>query len=186
MRTSRKPRRDRASRAALGRRAVTAAAVAAVPVVVAAPASAATRYPSTCPSPANAGDWTTNCWVGVSYDNFSASVLGVKVILDSNGDLTETRNSNFDSVTANDVKIYQSNQGIGIDGIVGHDTWNKMNTQLIYDVSRDGYNLYDAYGGVNLYVDRFRKHSASPTNWLVESFTYANFQCYMSYNNGSC
>jgi hypothetical protein len=105
----------------------------------AAPASADTLSPDGCRVKANGGsayrdgpNWGSNCQVGYGLlQHNNRMVLAVQSFLQSTTYYQGALDCEFGTQTYNAVKTFQRSVGLPADGVVGANTWKKMQSQLV-------------------------------------------------------
>jgi hypothetical protein len=116
----------------------------------AAPASADTLSPDGCRVRAR-GDlaykdgpnWGYNCRVGYGYlQHNNRMVLAVQSFLQSTTYYQGALDCEFGNQTYNAVKTFQRSVGLTADGVVGANTWKKMQSQLVLNGNTDTWYAY--------------------------------------------
>lgn len=116
-----------------GAAAVVAATVSAGTVAVSPPASAA-LYPSGCNSWATFAPLSDNCWLGKSssYINSNAGfIYGIQWAIGAADPNGAVYTSDFTAGVEKLVGAYQQSEGLGVDGIVGTNTWGHLHSDLL-------------------------------------------------------
>lgn len=154
------------------------------------PAAAETIYPSGCV--ANHADWSTNCWVGYSYDTYSSLVLAAQYELGAFGFNPGSKDCTYGSQTSGAVQRFQQEQGLSVDGVIGTNTWTHLNAKLGLEATQVNgsfyYFYYNAYADIARYVkiDQVVNGQLHVLGWGVyDPFTTPAGYFEMAPNNGS-
>lgn len=150
-------------------RSLLAASVAVVPAVVAVteqPAGAETAFPSGCNT--NNANWGTNCWVGAAYSSYSSYVLAVQEELDDFNYSPGFKDCTYGGQTSAAIQRFQAANGLSVDGVVGTNSWTKLNSKLGVDGQVPHGSFVYTYYHANAAHLRFLKISGGGTNaWFV-------------------
>jgi Putative peptidoglycan binding domain len=101
-------------------------------------------------APAN---WKPNCWLGESYINNAVYVAGIQVIDGDEGFNNGGRDGQFGPNTQTGVEEFQRAAEIGVDGIVGPQTWTTYGKALYWEYDGSNYWAYN----VGTDIARFTK-----------------------------
>lgn len=141
--------------------------------------STAFARPNACNTTAT-GSWSNNC---TTYEtNISNFVVAIQTAVNESGTTfnghtcsTGGIDGDFGPNTFNGVKCFQGAEKIGIDGIVGPQTWGNLYGQLKYDQTISGFNYY--FIG-NASFDDFAQSTSTGVWWVW--FGKANKFCVMN------
>jgi hypothetical protein len=145
--------------------------------VIAPQEAGATIYPSNCvadarslepTAPFNPIPWQDYCWVGPSWSSNSTYVTAVQSEIKGEGYFSGCLDGVYGSATATGISNFQSSRGLTPDGLVGNQTWSKLEDGLKYKrLGADG-PIYTASWDTT--SERFLdNYNSSPESWYVKS-----------------
>ena len=123
------------------------------------------------------GHWYDNYVVGTGCDLHGEYTVGIQRINTGLGFDNSTVDGYYGTNTKNDIKGFQSWVGEAVDGIVGSDTWDAYDNQLVSD-GWDGTWLYYKTAG----YDRswFQHTGLSPDMWYSRKLNTSTTWVYFS------
>ena len=132
-------------------------------------AHAQVNYPSGCTYYSN-GPWQTYCWQGVSYENDSAYTVAVQFASHYLGCGPSTIDGIFGSNTVNAVECFQGKESIGVDGIVGTQTWSYYQANLgqVFYVAGTGYYFNYGTSPYAMFIQCYGSTQCLDDSWWVE------------------
>lgn len=158
------------------------AAFALASAVISASPAVAVLYPGGCMATGTVQQtvlYQNWCWAGsddAAYDRYGDYTVGVQRIVSGKGFNPNGIDGDFGPGTAGAVSSYQSSRGLGADGVVGGQTWNKM---LATDISYCSFgNQGYPYNGVRIGVEAcgqyLQRGTYTGTFWVLR-FTNGAF-----------
>lgn len=119
--------------------------------------------------------WSNNCTV--SQGNISNFVYAIQLVINESGTVdpqtghvcnTSTPDGNFGQNTFYAVECFQrAYRGIGVEGIVGSQTWGALSNYVNGTVNSSGWNYFHGLETINTYD--YRMWGQFPYKWYVNT-----------------
>lgn len=121
--------------------------------------------------------WNNNWWIGYNTSGTiqclynSNFTTGVQRINWAQGFRQSGIDGQYGALTHQDVRSFQSLYGLGVDGLVGHQTWLKYASRITYYSSYLGFESWKTTTGGNIWFG----HRTSTGQWYVLNLAGSNW-----------
>lgn len=119
-----------------------------------------------CDQQALGTSWSTNCWVGYGYDTAANYITGIQRILKGLGFYGGTVDGYWGPLSQGATQNFQADEGLQADGIVGNNTWARLDNYVFpYCGDAGGYRLY-LTAGESCVTYSFRRNTTTSL-WTI-------------------